>query len=75
MTVTDGAYIAALSKKLMEAERALHGFRVIFNNFQSTSTQPRPEEHRILPKDAGGLKVLKESERTVFEEIEDECLE
>jgi hypothetical protein len=26
------AYIAALEKKLMEAERALYGFRAIFNN-------------------------------------------
>jgi hypothetical protein len=38
MTVKDGAYIAALSKKLMEAERALHGFRVIFNHFNDTRT-------------------------------------
>lgn len=33
-TIEQGAYIAALERKLMEAERALYGFRAIFNNFQ-----------------------------------------
>lgn len=34
-TVTEGAYIAALEKKLVEAERALYGFRCIWNNLAS----------------------------------------
>lgn len=33
--VHESAYIAALEKKLMEAERALYGFRAIWNNLQS----------------------------------------
>lgn len=35
MTITESAYIAALEKKLMEAERALYGFRAIWNNLQT----------------------------------------
>ena len=34
MTITDAAYVAALEKKLIEAERALYGFRAIFNNYR-----------------------------------------
>jgi hypothetical protein len=35
-TIETGAYIAALEHKLVDAERALYGFRAIFNNFIST---------------------------------------
>jgi hypothetical protein len=34
MTITESAYVAALEKKLIEAERALYGFRAIFNNYR-----------------------------------------
>jgi hypothetical protein len=43
-TVTDAAYMAALEKKLMEAERAIYGFRAIFNNY--TISFERDEQRR-----------------------------
>ena len=64
MTVTDAAYIAALEKKLMEAERALYGFRAIFNNFTERTDELRVRDTECSvrdlrsgagSKDVGGL--------------------
>jgi hypothetical protein len=43
--VKESAYVAALEKKLMEAERALYGFRAIFNNYLCERTK-EPEDGR-----------------------------
>lgn len=44
MTVTDAAYVAALEKKLVEAERALYGFRAIWNNFAERTNRLRESD-------------------------------
>lgn len=38
-SVSTGAYIAALHKKLAQAERSLHEFRVIFNHMLDEQVQ------------------------------------
>ena len=71
MTVTDGAYIAALSKKLMEAERALYGFRAIFNNFNAT--RESSEGLCDLAEGTGGSSS--DGSDLWDEEPEEECVE
>lgn len=56
-TIEHGAYIAALEKKLMEAERALHGFRCIFNNYTSRSETQAGTESRLVPSRNDGEKT------------------
>ena len=51
MTITESAYVAALEKKLMEAERAIYGFRAIWNNMQTVQS---------VATEVGGLRADKE---------------
>ena len=44
MTVTDGAYIAVLEKKLVQSERSLYEFRQIFNHFSKGLDERRLQE-------------------------------
>jgi hypothetical protein len=68
-TVSEGAYIAALEKKLMEAESALYGFRAIFNNYR---TGRQNEEGWIKP---GNLYPGQLENPEDLQSATDECLE
>ena len=52
----------ALEKKLMEAERALYGFRAIFNNYRAITEEEAKEEsssdvQRMVGEDDGRCAI------------------
>lgn len=56
MTITESAYVAALEKKLIEAERALYGFRAIWNNLSSEGIRLQEADRpSISPPSKDGL--------------------